>query len=282
MADDVGATRRRTVTAVIPAMNEARNIGWVLARLPDIVDEVVVVDAYSTDRTVDVVREHRPDAVIVAQVGRGKGAALRTAFTVASGEYIVALDSDCSMDPCEVVRYVETLDRGYDFVKGSRYLAGGGSHDLTWLRSRGNRLLTASVNALFMVPLTDLCYGYFGFRRERLPDLALAGRGFEIETEIVLRAIKARLRIAEVPSVEHRRRHGASNLRTFRDGGRVFRKIVRERATRKAGIVVDHVQIPDPSADFAHDIPGQVPDAGEPQVVDLCPALNGHEQPSGV
>jgi hypothetical protein len=235
---------RPIVTAVIPAMNEERNIGWVLARLPDLVDEVVVVDAYSTDATVEVVRAERPDAVVVPQIGRGKGAALRTAFAAAAGEYVVTLDSDCSMHPAEIVRYVETLDRGYDFVKGSRYLPGGGSNDLTWLRSAGNRTLTTSVNALFMVPLTDLCYGFFAFRRNRLPELALAGRGFEIETEIVLRAIKARLRIAEVPSVEHRRRHGTSNLRTFRDGGRVLCKIIRERVARRASTVVDHVQLP--------------------------------------
>lgn len=242
---------RPIVTAVIPTMNEERNIDWVLTRLPDLVDEVVVVDAYSTDATVEVARAARPDAVVVPQIGRGKGAALRTAFAAASGEYVVTLDSDCSMHPAEIVRYVETLDRGYDFVKGSRYLPGGGSNDLTWLRSAGNRALTASVNALFMVPLTDLCYGFFAFRRDRLPELALAGRGFEIETEIVLRAIKARLRIAEVPSLEHRRRHGTSNLRTFRDGSRVLRKIIRERVASKASTVVDHVQLPNLEADAA-------------------------------
>lgn len=234
----------RRVTVVVPAMNEERNIGWVLEGLPECVTEVVVVDGYSVDRTVEVVREVRPDAVIVRQIGRGKGAALRTAFSVATGDYIVALDSDCSMDPREISLYVDTLDRGYDFVKGSRYLPGGGSEDLTWLRSAGNKGLTKSVNTLFFVPFTDLCYGFFAFRRNRLPELALAGRGFEIETEIVLRAIKARLRIAEVPSVEHVRRHGSSNLHTFRDGWRILKKILRERLRHSASLVVDHVQVP--------------------------------------
>jgi glycosyltransferase involved in cell wall biosynthesis len=236
---------RRTVTVTIPTLNEEKNIEWVLRRLPPIVDEVIIVDGYSSDRTIEVAKRARPDAVVVSQVGRGKGAALRTAFRHARGEYIVMLDSDCSMDPSEIERFVQALDYGYDFAKGSRYLPGGESHDLTLIRSMGNRALTSCVNLLFAVPFTDLCYGYIAFRHDKMRTLELAGRGFEIETEMVLHAVKSRLRIAEIPSEELGRRHGSSNLRTFQDGYRILRKIVSERIFSAHRPVVDHFQIPE-------------------------------------
>ncbi len=231
------------VTVVVPARNEARNVGWVLAQLPPCVGEVILVDGRSSDDTVAVARKARPDVVVVEQTGVGKGAALRAGFAAARGELIVMLDADCSMHPLEVERFVQTLRGGYDFVKGSRYLPGGGSEDITRLRSAGNRVLTAGVNALFLVPFTDLCYGYIGFRRACLQQLALTGDGFEIETELVVKAVKAGLRIAEVPSMEANRRFGESNLRTFRDGGRVLRTMLRERLTPRARPVVDRLEL---------------------------------------
>ncbi|HEV2069226.1 MAG TPA: glycosyltransferase, partial [Acidimicrobiales bacterium] len=218
-----------TVSLVIPAKNEARNIGWVLQRVPTFVTEVILVDGASTDDTVAVAKSEYPNIRVVQQERPGKGAALRAGFAAARGDFIVMLDADGSMDPTELGRYLDPLDHGYQFVKGSRYIAGGGSEDLTPLRRAGNFGLMSCVNALFSSRFSDLCYGFSAFRRDCLPALALQSDGFEIETEMCLRAVKADLRIAEVPSLELCRRFGESNLRTFRDGQRVLRKLLWER-----------------------------------------------------
>ena len=231
--------RVEKVSLVIPTLNEANNIGFVLERVPDRVDEIVLVDGHSTDDTIAAARAVRPDVVVVRQRGRGKGAALRSGFEAASGDIIVMMDADGSMDPAEILSFVQAIEAGYEFVKGSRCVPGGGSKDLTRLRRFGNRALTGAVNMLFLVPFSDLCYGFVAFRQDRLDDLALTSRGFEFETEIAIRAIKAGLRIAEVPSNESCRRYGTSNLNTFRDGQRVLRMIVRERLITGPRPVVD-------------------------------------------
>jgi hypothetical protein len=236
-----GHAHRQTVSVVIPALNEQKNIGWVLDRLPVVVDEVVLVDGYSRDRTVEIARAARPDIVVIRQNGRGKGEALRAGFRAATGDLVVMIDADGSMDPAEIDRFVTPLLHGYDFVKGSRFLTGGGSTDLTPVRRLGSQALVRMTNALFLVRFTDLCYGYCSFRRDCLPALALTAHGFEIETELVVHAVKANLRIAEVPSMELPRRSGMSNLHTFRDGQRVLRTLVRERVARRPRPVVDPI-----------------------------------------
>ncbi|MFU8874015.1 glycosyltransferase family 2 protein [Micromonospora sp. SL4-19] len=232
---------RQTVSVVIPTLNEEKNIAWVLERMPPIVDEVVLVDGHSADRTVEVARAIRPDIVVLTQNCRGKGDAARVAFAAATGDLIVMIDADGSMDPAEIHRYVTPLINGYDFVKGSRFLTGGGSTDLTALRRTGNNMLVRLTNSFFLVRFTDLCYGFVSFRRECLPALALTSHGFEIETELVVHALKANLRIAEVPSTEFPRRCGTSNLHTFRDGQRVLRTLLRERFVRRSRPVVDPI-----------------------------------------
>jgi glycosyltransferase involved in cell wall biosynthesis len=231
----------RTVSVVIPAMNEERNIGWVLERVPAYVDEIVVVDGHSTDDTVRVARQVHPDVRVVPQRGCGKGAAMRTGFEEAVGDYVVVLDADGSMDPGEIDYYVSVLDNGYDLVKGSRQLPGSGSMDLTPVRRWGNSVLVATVNMAWGSEFTDLCYGYLAFRRDLLDELALTGRGFEIETEIALNAIHAGFRIAEVPTVELLRHHGTSNLHAWRDGRRIVGYMTRALVHPRSRPVTDRI-----------------------------------------
>jgi glycosyltransferase involved in cell wall biosynthesis len=233
--------QRDTVSVVIPALNEEPNIAWVLERLPAFVDEIVLVDGHSVDRTVAVARAIRRDVVVVTQNGGGKGAALRAGFAAARGDIIVMIDADGSMNPAEIDQFVTPLLNGYDLVKGSRFLDHGGSLDFTVLRRVGNQALTRLTNSLFLIRFSDLCYGFCSFRKECLPALALTAHGFDIETELVVHAVKANLRIAEVPSIELRRRCGQSNLRTFHDGQLVLRALVRERMAKRPRPVVDPI-----------------------------------------
>ena len=224
-------SRQPTVSLVIPARNEARNLAAVLRVVPPRVGEVILVDGRSTDVTKLMAQSCRPDIRIISEDPPGKGHALRAGFAAARGDIIVAMDADGSMAPEEIPNFVYFLEHGFDFVKGSRFVAGGGSLDLTPVRRVGNRALLAVANTLFQTKLTDLCYGYFAFYRKYLDHLDLMSSGFEIETELTIRAVLAGLRIAEIPSMEMPRRSGRSSLRSFPDGARVLRTILRERSS---------------------------------------------------
>jgi glycosyltransferase involved in cell wall biosynthesis len=231
-----------TVSLVIPVRNEARNIGWVLEQVADEVNEVILVDGNSTDATLITARSYRPDVKVVLQEDYGKGSALRAGFLAATGDIIVMMDADGSMAPQEIRHYIHFLNNGYDFVKGSRFIAGGGSLDITAFRRMGNRFLLGVFNHLYDGDLTDLCYGFLAFHRRYLGTMALSATGFEIEAEMVVRAMQAGLRIAEVPSLELPRRAGKSNLHSVRDGFRVLHTVLRDHRAGLSGRVVQSVR----------------------------------------
>jgi glycosyltransferase involved in cell wall biosynthesis len=216
------------ISVVIPAYNEAKNLPYVLPLIPSWVDEVILVDGHSTDNTVEVAQRLMPEIKIIRQTGKGKGNALRCGLAASTSDIIVMMDADGSSDPREMERFIGVLLAGAYFAKGSRFIAGGGSGDLTPLRKLGNRVLKSIVNHLFRVRFTDLCYGYNAFWKGCFDFFKIDCEGFEVETLISLRAYKANLRIVEVPSYEHPRISGTSNLRTFWDGWRVLKMIVNE------------------------------------------------------
>ena len=238
-----------TVSVVVPTLNEAKNLPHVFARLPKELHEVIVVDGHSVDDTIDVARELRPDVRIVTQSRRGKGNALACGFAAATGDIIAMIDADGSTDPAEIPLFVQALENGADFAKGTRFTAGGGSSDITPLRSAGNKVLCGVFNVLYATGFSDLCYGFNVFWRKHVdafrldavsvgaPDAApLWGDGFEIEALLSIRAAGGGLDIAEVGSFEHERIHGESNLNTFRDGYRVLRTILTERRTTRRAV----------------------------------------------
>ena len=217
-----------TISVVIPAMNEALNLPHVLARLPSEVSEVIIVDGHSTDETIAAALACRPDARIIIQDGKGKGDALACGFRAVTCEVTVMLDADGSTDPAEIPRFVSALTNGFDFAKGTRFVTGGGSADITPFRRAGNWALTSMVNHIWSVSFSDLCYGYNAFWTDSVAAGFAHCDGFEVETLMNIRVAASSLRVVEVPSFESNRRHGESNLNVRRDGTRVMRTILAE------------------------------------------------------
>lgn len=224
---------------------------WVLGRLPQIVDEVILVDGSSTDRTVELATTLLPSIKVIQQGNRGKGDAIVAGLMTATSDVVVMMDTDGSMDPAEIPLFVGCLVAGADVAKGSRALPGAGSEDLTVVRRAGNFGLTKLANLVMGSHWTELCYGYAAFWRDSLGLLALDelgssskallpgsplryGWGFEIETVLFCRSYRAGLRVAEVPCHEYPRRNGNSNLVTWKDGARVIATLARERSWRRS------------------------------------------------
>ena len=218
-----GSLQEARTTVVIPTKNEAKNLPHVLPRIPRWINEVILVDANSEDGTVEVARRLYPGIKVVRQPGRGKGDALRAGFAAASGDIIIMLDADGSTDPAEIPSFVKKLLAGADFVKGSRFMRGGGSSDMTLLRKVGARAFVGLTRILFGGGYSDLLYGYNAFWKDAVAGLALSSDGFEIETEMNVKALQAGMVVAEVPSFEAERINGTSNLNTFGDGWRVLK-----------------------------------------------------------
>jgi glycosyltransferase involved in cell wall biosynthesis len=260
MATDISADMfKPRVSVIVPALNEAANLPHVFAGIPADVFEVILVDGRSIDDTVKVARELRPDVRVVTQNRKGKGNALACGFAAAKGDIIAMVDADGSADAGEIPRFVQALLDGADFAKGTRSGEGGGSADLTHLRGLGNRMLSTLFNLAYRTHYRDLCYGYNVFWRRHLPALRLDisspapegssgmlwGDGFEIETLIHIRVAKTGLKVVEVPSFEHSRIHGVSNLNAVGDGLRVLRTILVER--RRSRAKADAVTVPFPT-----------------------------------
>jgi hypothetical protein len=240
------------VSVVVPTRNEARNLEVVLPAIAAVrpaVHEIIVVDGNSVDGTIETARRVLPWVRVITQTRKGKGNAMACGFAAATGDIMVMFDADGSADPAEIPAFVRALINGADFAKGSRFVRGGGSDDITLLRKSGNAGLNGVANALFGTSYTDLCYGYNAFWADILPVLDLPpidapapadgsmlwGDGFEIETVLNCRVAAAGLKITEVPSMERERIFGQTNLRTFADGTRVLRTLAAEkrRASRR-------------------------------------------------
>jgi glycosyltransferase involved in cell wall biosynthesis len=216
------------VSVIIPTLNEAKNLPHVLPRIPSWVHEVIIVDGLSSDGTVEVAQSIRPDVKICYADEPGKGNAIRIGFEAAEGDILVMLDADGSTDPAEIPAFIGVLRAGADFVKGSRFMQGGGTDDMSIDRRLGNWFLTTLVRLTVGGSFSDLCYGYNAFWKKYLPYLKPDSSGFEIETTLNLHALKSGLKVAEVPSFEARRKHGESHLRAIPDGWRVLRTIIKE------------------------------------------------------
>jgi glycosyltransferase involved in cell wall biosynthesis len=192
-----------TLSVVIPVFNEANTILDVINQVrmvPIAEKEIVIVDDGSTDGTRKVLESIKGEdvKVILHLRNRGKGAALRTGFQEATGDYIVVQDADLEYDPMDFVAMFERLTLGdADILYGSRFLrANAYSH---WKYRLANIILTQWANLLYGSRLTDAYTCYKMFPRELLDSLELKSNRFEIEAELTAKLLKSGKKIIEVP-----------------------------------------------------------------------------------
>ena len=226
---DEAASKNYKVSVVIPALNEAESLPYVLPRIPRDVHEVILVDGASIDGTMEKARELMPQIRLVHQDRPGKGAALRCGFAAATGDIVVHLDADGSTDPAEIPSFVNTLLAGADYAKGSRFAKGAHTDDITPLRRLGNWGFIMMANILFGSRFTDITYGYNAMWRSHYTLLAPEIDGWAHEIVGNIRAHRRGLRIVEVASCEAPRVAGEAKLRTFSAGWAILKAIVSER-----------------------------------------------------
>ncbi len=217
------------VSVLIPAHNEEVTIQACLEGAVRTLEErhlrfeVIVIDDGSTDATgvrARTAAENDGGHIrVVQRVSRfGKGAALRAGADGARGSIVVVLDADMEYAPEELARVVDPILEGrYDVVFGSRFI--GGHDGMTVSHFLGNRILTKATNTLYHGNLTDVMTGYKAFRLAAFRELSLDDGGFGFEVEVAAKALRAGLKIGEVPITYHKRSAGRSKIHWF-DGVR--------------------------------------------------------------
>jgi glycosyltransferase involved in cell wall biosynthesis len=222
----------KKVSIVIPTLNEEKNLKILLKEIKKFFKkrkefsyEIIVVDGYSQDGTVDVAKRF---GCKVLYDNIGKGSALDKGVRESKGDVIITIDADLSHRPIEIGLMIEGIRCGYDIVMGSRFLMGGGTEDMPWYRKLGNKFFVFLINLIWKAKYTDLCYGYRAFRKGVWERLNLRSKGFGIETEISIRAVKKKMKVLEIPSFEKKRKFGEGKLKTLKDGFQILKTILSE------------------------------------------------------
>lgn len=215
------------VSVVLPCLNEEQAVGAVVDRAwagiaaSGRAGEVVVVDNGSVDNSAEIAREH--GARVVLEPRPGYGSAYLAGLAAARGEAIVMADADGSYDVGELRRFVDALEAGHDLVLGSRLRGTIHRGAMPWAhRWIGNPVLTALLNRLFRAHVSDALCGLRAVRRSALLRLELQAIGMEFASEMIVKAAKRGLSIAEIP-IDYYPRTGESKLNSFRDGWRYLR-----------------------------------------------------------
>jgi glycosyltransferase involved in cell wall biosynthesis len=203
------------ISVIVPVYNEEKTIKQIIEKVHavNIDKEIIVVDNSSTDGTHKILRELYYDnlKIIYHATNRGKGASFLTGLSNASGEYVIVQDADLEYDPNDYLSLFEAIkDNQADVVLGARFLKG--YHGLLMHRA-GNRFLTFTLNALFGAKLNDYATCYKLARRETLNSLGLQATSFDIEVEIICKALRKRLRIKEA--------HVSYHPRSYKEGKKI-------------------------------------------------------------
>ena len=229
LGNQMGQTAQ-SVSVIIPAYNEEKTIGQVIANTLDVMDsqnlpyEIIVVDDGSTDKTGRIASQCKA-TLLTNLTNKGKGYSLRRGFYQAQGEIVVTIDSDGEHQPKEIPDLLESVLEGADIVVGSRFL-GKSRRFTTRLNSVGNSIFNFAIMSLTGILTTDSQSGFRAVKRGVLTDLSLESDGYEIETEITVKGIVNGFVFKEKPITCHRRQYGPSKIKILRDGIKILKTIL--------------------------------------------------------
>ncbi|MFH1144946.1 MAG: glycosyltransferase family 2 protein [Candidatus Eisenbacteria bacterium] len=226
--------RGQTISVVIPCYNEEDGIQKVIPGLPDCVDEIVVADNNSKDRTAEVARAL--GAKVVLETRQGYGAAYKRGLAAATQEIVVTMDGDCTYPMDAIPGLVDfLLDRDLDFVSAARFPLRD-PRAMKFSNKLGNWILTAAVRLLYGTRLADSQSGMWVFRRRVLPLLHLTSDGMPFSEEIKIEAVRhPKIRFAE-HHIDYRPRVGEVKLRRWRDGWENLRFLAQKRFCRPPAV----------------------------------------------
>jgi dolichol-phosphate mannosyltransferase len=229
-----------TLSVVVPCYNEQATLKGCIQSLLDIRDatlelEIIIVDDGSSDDSVSIAEglaaEHPQVHLIRHPANRGKGAALRTGFAQARGDYVAVQDADLEYDPEDLKRLLEPLRSGIaDVVFGSRFLSHGAHRVLYFWHSLGNAFLTQVSNIFTDLNLTDMETCYKVFRREIIQSFEIEEDRFGVEPEVVAKVAHMRVRIYEMGISYHGRTYAEGKKIGVKDGFRALYAILRYNA----------------------------------------------------
>ncbi len=221
--------KRFKVTAVIPAYNEERTIAEVVRGVQPYCDRVLVVLAKkSRDRTLEIIKKMQVPYIV--DHGLGHGEAKRCAINYLQEGIIVLMDADGSHDPKDIPKMVKPIQENKaDMIIGSRMR--GGSDELhgtfsNFMRMVGSNLIQLVINYRFNVRLSDCEDGFRALRVDMAKDLGLNANDFDIEEEMVLKALKKKYRVNEVATHEYERKFGKSNINLLKIGWKFVWRLV--------------------------------------------------------
>jgi glycosyltransferase involved in cell wall biosynthesis len=234
--DTTPPPKLRKLSVVVPVFNERNTLVEIVRRmraveLPDSIErEIIVVDDGSNDGTRDVLRQLADSTVriIMHEHNRGKGAAVRTGFANATGEYVLVQDADLEYDPEDWPKLLNPVMRGRTrVVYGSRFT--GERRNMLFTHWIGNRFLSFVTNVLYNTTLSDMETCYKLLDRRLLDELALSADRFDIEPEITAKILKRGVRIYEVPISYAGREFDEGKKITWHDGFAALWTLVKHR-----------------------------------------------------
>ncbi len=227
---------RPRCSVVVPCHNEAHSVQRILRgvrqAMPDA--EVMVIDDGSTDGTADLAELVDGVRVVRLPQNGGKGVALRRGIAEARGEVLVFLDGDGQDAPEDIQRMLRELASGprVAMVNGSKFIGGCEDGAISLPNYWGNRFMSALINLLFGATISDSQSGFRAFRADLARGMPLSSTQYEIETEMLCKALKSGVEVREIPVVRKARAGGTTGFRRVHNGLRILRMIIRERVTR--------------------------------------------------
>lgn len=223
---------KKLISIILTSYNEETNIKRTIKDCQKLKKEfpieIIVVDAASKDKTVEIAKKMMVDRILRFPFKRGKGADFWAGGLIARGDYIVQIDADHQFQPDEIPLFVEALNKRADVVIGTRFSGGKIEKGSVSFRNYfGNWVMSAAASLACERKITDVMAGFKGFKKNAFLALDLKERHFEYEAETVTKACRMGMNLVQIPVTYTKRRGGTSGIRALRDGFNVLKAVIK-------------------------------------------------------